>query len=151
MKKRKTEDSVYEIRTGDATTAIRGTDLRIGRSPDRTSRVMTLKGKVLTNTPDGDVAIPAGQGLVYKAGVKPTTVPLPPPPRVTAPPFAPFRTASQRMRFKWAAPAHAPQARRWGRGRDLKSSCVIEIATDKGFNHPVWRAVAEGTEAAAGW
>ena len=132
IEKQKTQDSVFEIRSGETTTAIRGTDLRMNHGEDVT-RVMTLSGSVLVSAADWQVAVAENEGVAVDKGREPRPVALPPPPRVKFPEPERFETASQTIAFSWAPDGERAQNDERRHGRAARYH--LEIARDRDFNH----------------
>ena len=142
IREKKTDDSVFEINSGESCTAIRGTELRMNRDRKRTC-VMVLDGAVTVATARRQVAVGENECVqVFGRRLPGSAVELPPPPEVTRPAAARLETASQVLAFAWEPSVKEPYARHWKRpslAYRFKSGIVyhIEIAEDESFNHLV--------------
>lgn len=119
--------SRYEIITPAAVAAVRGTNFRVSSEHDQpVTRSEVLEGKVGVSGAGATQLVPAGFGLVAKAG----TPPEKPRPLLPAPDLATVETLQQRLplNFAWA---ETPKA----------SAYRFQIAADAGFKS----LLADGT------
>ena len=120
---RKVESSVFEIDTGGAAIAIRGTAMRVGVE-DGSSRLSVLEGLAELSAAGKQEIVPADFGSFVRKGRPPAKpVRLLDPPTGLVPPMAIHQTALQTPLFRW----QRIENRR-------VSSYHLEIARDVDFN-----------------
>lgn len=120
---RKVDTSEFEIDAGEASVAIRGTELRV-EEDQGTSRLAVYGGNTSMRAGGKEVEVPEDFGTVSRGGRPPA-----PPEKLLSPPIdlSPraviHRTANQRPAFQWQPHPARPAA-----------AYLLEIATDTAFN-----------------
>ena len=98
----RTKDSIFEIKSGESATAVRGTELRVKQEARGTSLIMTVAGEAITSTKRWAKAVRENFGiLVDKKQRSRGPVKLLPPPTVQSPTPERFVTAAQTLNFRW--------------------------------------------------
>ncbi len=140
IERKENEASTFNVKSGDATLGIRGTEFRIGADQEATARLSVLHGDVVMSANDSNLPLARDFGtFVVKDEQPKPPIPLLPPPVVTAPMETAFETAEQTIAFEWQ-PRYLPIGR-WRRLLGVagkpSASYRLEIATDEVFNRIV--------------
>ena len=139
IKPKEVEQSTFEVKSGSAALAIRGTELRIGSDFTQTTRISVLDGDILVKANQKEMAIPGNFGTFIekdRAPVKP--VKLLPVPTILSPTSIIHETAIQDVDFFWDHVKIVPEKMTQKVTKYLFkkfASYHLEIATDVLFNH----------------